>query len=94
MGNKSNEQSKNWDCECDKAAAHQTSTSLLMSCRVSEGFVGLSLTGVPVLRVTSLSVLVLDAQGGTMAVLGSLSPAVLSSHFQSRPQEPPKGNLV
>lgn len=56
---------ENWDCERDKAAGHQTNTSLLVSCRVSEDFLGLSLDGVPVLRVTSLRVPVLDAaQGG------------------------------
>lgn len=52
---------ENWDCERDKAAGHQANTSLLMSCRVSEGFVGQSLDGVPVLGVTSLRVPVLDA---------------------------------
>lgn len=66
-----------------------------MSCRVSEGFVGLSLDGVPVLRVTSPGCWCwMLPWVGTVAVLGSLSPAVLSSHFQSRPREPAKRNLV
>lgn len=86
---------ENWDCERDKAAGHQTSTSLLMSCRVSEGFVGLSLDGVSVLRVTSLRVLVLDAaQGGHRGCPRITQPTILSSHFQSRPLEPPKRNLL
>lgn len=79
---------ENWDCERDKAAGHQTSPSLLMSCRVSEGFVGLSLDGVSVLRVLDA------AQGGHRGCLGITQPIMLSSHFQSRPQEPPKRNLV
>lgn len=74
---------ENWDCERDKAAG-------LTSCRVSEGFVGLSLDGVPVLGVASLRVLVLAAaKVGTVAVLG-----LLSSCFQSRPQKPPQRRLV